>query len=215
MKILSGDIGGTKTSLALYEVDAGEVQLLHENSYASADYRGLNQIVENFRQSHQQAVDYASFGVAGPVFGKQVDTTNLSWHIDADELALAGEFQQVWLMNDLEANAWGITALKESEFLVLNEGHAQSSGNACVVSAGTGLGEAGLYWDGNRYCPFSSEGGHADFSPTSELEIELLRFLQRRYQRVSWERVVSGQGLVNIYEFLCEYKKSDVPEYPE
>jgi glucokinase len=202
MKVLAGDVGGTKTSLAIFEVEGSKFEILGMEKYPSQDYGSLDEIVRQFTDANRLKCEHASFGIAGPVRDGRSETTNLPWLVDAQSMASAMGFRQVWLMNDLEANAWGISALEEKDFFVLNEGRPNRSGNCSIISAGTGLGQAGLFWDGIRYQPFASEGGHADFAPFSDLEISFLQYLKQRYMHVSWERVVSGMGLVNIYEFL-------------
>lgn len=213
MKVLAGDIGGTKTSLAVFGIGTGKPDLLASQTYPSRSYESLDEIVRHFVDTQDIACDYASFGIAGPVRDGVCETTNLPWIVDARALAEDCGFRHVWLINDLEANAWGISALQEKDLCVLSEGSPGTRGNASVIAAGTGLGEAGLYWDGKCYRPFASEGGHADFAPASELEIALLQYLQKRYPHVSWERVVSGTGLVNIFEFLCDYRDYQVPQW--
>lgn len=208
MRVLAGDIGGTKTSLAVFEVEGLELRPLAQELYASGDYASLDDILRGFMQSHDGDCGYACFGVAGPVHDQRCVATNLPWRVDARSLASQLGFRRVWLLNDLEANAWGIGALQDDDFYVLDAGTPTASGNASIISAGTGLGEAGLFWDGDRFRPFASEGGHADFAPGSDLEIELLHYLRRRHDHVSWERVVSGMGLVNIFGFLCEYRRA-------
>ncbi|HET8702060.1 MAG TPA: glucokinase [Nitrococcus sp.] len=202
--ILAGDIGGTWTRLAFFELQNGRLAMAVEKIYRSRDYGGLAQVVRQFEADHGRAVQYAAFGVAGPVRGRQAKATNLPWLIDCTTLAreLELELKDVGLINDLDANAWGVTALTPADFTVLNEGGVDATGNAAVIAAGTGLGEAGLYWDGQRHRAFASEGGHADFAPRNELEIGLLHYLLARHHRVSYERVLSGPGLHNIYSFL-------------
>ena len=175
--------------------------------YVSGDYESLDEILRRFMELHDMDCRYACFGIAGPVRKQRVETTNLPWRVDAPSLSSRLGFRGVSLLNDLEANAWGIGALQDGDFHVLHPGSPDASGNAAIISAGTGLGEAGLFWDGERFRPFASEGGHADFTPASDLEIALLRHLRRRYDHVSWERVVSGMGLVNIFDFLCEHRR--------
>lgn len=213
MKVLAGDIGGTKTSLAVFETSDRQLELLTMEKYPSQQYASLDAIVRQFVDLHNPVCDYASFGIAGPVREGKSETTNLPWRIDADRMADKLGFRHVWLMNDLEANAWGINALQQEDFHVLQQGSPTASGNASIISAGTGLGQAGIYWDGKRHRPFGSEGGHSDFAPNSDLEIELLRHLRQRYEHVSWERVVSGMGLVNIHAFLREFRKSAAPQW--
>lgn len=213
MKILAGDIGGTKTSLAIFEVNGTKLEMLSMEKYPSQQYATLDEIVRQFVESQDHQCEWASFGIAGPVRNGRAETTNLPWLIDAQQLSDGIGFRKAWLMNDLEANAWGINALEEKDFCVLSEGKPDPNGNASIISAGTGLGEAGLYWNGIQHRPFASEGGHSDFSPHSDLEIALLQYLKQRYPHVSWERVVSGMGLVNIYEFLCDYRRSETPSW--
>ena len=211
IKVLAGDIGGTKTSLAIFEVDGARLEMLAEEKYPSHQYDSLDEIVKQFVATQDYVCDWASFGIAGPVHNGQSKTTNLPWLVDAKRLADDVGFRKVWLMNDLEANAWGISALQEKDFCVLNEGRPDPAGNASIIAAGTGLGQAGLYWNGEDLRPFACEGGHCDFAPTSDLEIELLKHLRQSYAHVSWERVVSGMGLENIYEFLCHYRDAETP----
>ena len=201
MRVLAGDVGGTKTRLAVFELQDGRLETLSEQSYTSSGYSGLDGIVEDFLALDVADCDQACFGIAGPVRGDQARTTNLPWLIDGPAMAATFGFERVALINDLEANAWGVHALTKEDFRVLNEGREDVSGNASIIAAGTGLGEAGLYWDGQRHWPFASEGGHTDFSSATDLEIELLRFLGGRFDHVSWERVLSGAGLVHIHEF--------------
>jgi glucokinase len=213
MKVLAGDIGGTKTSLAIFEVDGTRLEMLVQEKYPSHQYDSLDEIVKQFVATQDHVCDWASFGIAGPVHNGQAKTTNLPWLVDAKRLADEVGFRKVWLMNDLEANAWGISALEEKDFCVLNEGKPDPAGNASIIAAGTGLGQAGLYWNGECLRPFACEGGHCDFAPTSNLEIELLKHLRQSYAHVSWERVVSGMGLGNIYEFLCHYRDAKTPAW--
>ena len=212
-KILAGDVGGTKTSLAIIELEGSQLEVLAQEHYPSTAYASLDDVVRQFMTAQNPACDYASFGIAGPVKDGRCDTTNLPWRVDAQALADALGFRRIWLINDLEANAWGIGTLQEDDICTLNAGEPDACGNASIISAGTGLGQAGLYWDGEHHRPFSSEGGHADFAPGSELEISLLHYLQRQYDHVSWERVVSGMGLVSIHEFLSEHRQVETPAW--
>ncbi len=213
MKVLAGDIGGTKTSLAIFEVDGTRLEVLALEKYPSQQYGSLDEIVRLFVDQQEHTCDWGSFGIAGPVRNGRAETTNLPWLIDAKQLADEIGFRKVWLLNDLEANAWGISALEEKDFCVLSKGKPDPNGNASIISAGTGLGQAGLYWNGKQHRPFASEGGHSDFAPHSDLEIALLQYLKQRYPHVSWERVVSGMGLLNIYEFLRDYRGSETPAW--
>ncbi|MCW8931569.1 MAG: glucokinase [Gammaproteobacteria bacterium] len=213
MKVLAGDIGGTKTSLAIFEVEGTKLEMLALEKYPSQEYGSLNEIVRQFDETQGQHCDWGSFGIAGPVRNGRAETTNLPWLIDARQLAEDIGFRKVWLMNDLEANAWGISALEEKDFCILSEGKPDPNGNASIISAGTGLGQAGLYWNGAQHRPFASEGGHSDFAPHSDLEIALLQYLKQRYTHVSWERVVSGMGIVNIYDFLKDHRDVETPAW--
>lgn len=212
IRVLSGDIGGTKTRLALVEVTGTQVRILDETSYPSRNYSTFETLLDDFLAG-KDILRYAAFGVAGPVQGRVAQTTNLPWRIDAEGLERRFSFARCELLNDLEATAYGLPALQAQDLLTLQAGVPQTSGNAAVIAAGTGLGEAGLYWDGQRYHPFATEGGHASFSPGDELEIAFLRFLQQQHQHVSWERVVSGMGLLSLHQFLCAYRKANVPAW--
>ncbi len=211
VKVLSGDIGGTKTRLAVFEARGQALTSLAEETYSSREHASFDEVVQKFLHGRELDCGHACFGVAGPVRGGRVETTNLPWVIDAAIMREDLGLERVSVLNDLEANAWGIPALDDHDFFVLNSGSAHASGNASVISAGTGLGEAGLYWDGIRHRPFASEGGHSNFSPGNELEMALLSFLSDRYGRASWERVLSGPGLVDIHEFLRTYRQSAPP----
>lgn len=211
MSILAGDIGGTSTRLAWYVIEAGRLRATAEAVYPSQRHSGLDQIVARFVEDQPRAdMAAACFGIAGPIRGRRVATPNLPWVIEAAPLARQLRIDTVELINDLEANAWGVAALAPEDLLCLNAGQP-SPGNAAVISAGTGLGQAGLYWDGSAHRPFATEGGHCDFAPRNELEFELLRYLGARIGRVSVERIVSGPGLVSIYRFFQERDPSQEP----
>ena len=200
--ILAGDIGGTGSRFGLFEIRDGRPHPVAVAKYASREHARLEDIVVKFLAEHPGPVDAACLGIAGPVLGGEVITPNLPWHIRATSLAQLLGLRGVSLINDLEANAYGATALPESDFESLQQGVTDARGNAGIISAGTGLGQAGFYFDGARLRPFASEGGHVDFAPQSDLEIELLRFLRAKFGHVSYERVLSGPGLVNLFEFL-------------
>ena len=200
--ILAGDIGGTTTRLALFEGRGERLHKLAEAAYASREWPSLEGPVAAFLAETGTGCSRAGFGLAGPVQGRRVRTTNLPWEVEADALAGHFGFDEVVLVNDLEAAAWGIGDLKADEIHVLHAGRAGAVGNAAVVAAGTGLGVAGMFWDGRRHHPFACEGGHAAFAPSGEEERALLRHLEASHGRVSWERVVSGPGLVAIHDFL-------------
>lgn len=203
MRILAGDVGGTHVRLAVFEAVGAELRKVAESTVASRDHGSLEGPVAEFLERLGTDCDRAVFGVAGPVRNGRVRTTNLPWLVDAQEIAGRFGLGEVVLLNDLEAIAWGLDELSEDEARLLQVGSANPIGNRAVVAAGTGLGVAGLYWDGENHRPFATEGGHAAFAATTEEERSLLVQLERRYGRVSWERVVSGPGLVAIYRILA------------
>lgn len=217
IRILSGDIGGTKTRLAVITVDGTRLHTEREQTYASRDYAVFEELLGEFLHGSDIPAR-AAFGIAGPVQGRVVLTTNLPWRIDADALQNRFGFDRCTLLNDLEATATGLPALGQEDLLTLhagapNDAGVNTGGNAAVIAAGTGLGEAGLFWDGQRYHSFATEGGHASFSPGSDMEIALLRYLQQRHEHVSWERIVSGPGLVSLHEFLSLHRRAPTPDW--
>jgi glucokinase len=209
--ILAGDIGGTNTRLAFFEGTPDKLKTLVVEVFPSNGHDGPAAIAKKFLEKHKQKVDAACFGIAGAVVDGRVKTPNLPWEVDAREIAPELGLKQVELINDLLANAHGIALLEPSDFVVINEGSPNASGNRALISAGTGLGEAGLLFEATGYRPFPSEGGHADFGPRNDLEVELLRHLMARFQHVSYERVLSGPGLHNIYLFLRDTGRGDEP----
>jgi len=211
--ILSGDIGGTKANLAIFEPLKRRLKLVCFESYLSREYANLEEIIGKFMSQCGLEVEVACFGIAGPVKQGRSETTNLAWVVDARSLARKLRLDFVGLINDLEANAWGIAALRPKDFFVLQKGRADRSGNAAVISAGTGLGEAGLCWNGHGHLPFASEGGHCDFAPTNALQAELLGYLNAEFGHVSNERVVSGPGLHNLYRFLRDTHRAEEPDW--
>jgi glucokinase len=208
--ILAGDIGGTNARLAYFQPQNGHLRLISERVFPSREYSELGEIVSKFLQDSATRPDVACFGIAGPVHNGRVETSNLPWIIEQSRLAKQIQLPATLLINDLEANAWGIGALGPQDLVPLNQ-VAQSVGNQAVIAPGTGLGEAGLFWNGSQHQVFACEGGHADFAPQGDLQIELLRFLASRYEHVSYERILSGPGLVNVYEFLREKGCGDEP----
>ena len=210
--ILAGDIGGTKVNLGLFELADGRLKLALENSYPSRRYAHLQDMVKEFLVgANTPAVERACFGIAGPVRNGQVHVTNLPWEVKSAELAAELHIPAVFLINDLEANGYGLAELPPQDLCVLNAGDPGARGNGAIISAGTGLGEAGLYWDGAKFHPFACEGGHADFAPLTPLDAELFDYLEEKFGRVSFERVLSGAGLFNIYQFLRDTKRGDEP----
>ena len=202
--ILAGDIGGTHARLAYFQSQNGHLHLVSERVFPSREHSELGEIVSQFLNDSNTRPEAACFGIAGPVRNGRVETSNLPWVIEQSRLAKQIHLPATLLINDLEASAWGIAALAEGDFVALNRVSGPAVGNQAVIAPGTGLGEAGMFWDGTRHQVFACEGGHADFGPQGDLQIELLRFLTGRFGHVSYERILSGPGLVNVYEFLRE-----------
>ena len=213
--ILAGDIGGTNARLAAFETEGNRLQCVVEKIYPSKEHNGLLEIVADFVKTEGIPAQSACFGVAGPVRGGRSKISNLPWVIDSRELAAQLRLRSVGLINDLEAFAYGIDALESKDFVSISEGAADAAGNMGVVSAGSGLGEAGLYWDGFRHHPFACEGGHTEFAPKNDVEVELLLYLMKKYghQHVSYERILSGPGVRNVYEFLRDTSKEEEPAW--
>lgn len=229
--ILAGDIGGTKTNLALFDWKTERVEPERQQTFFSTDYESFEEVLAEFLKppapeplaeleegepadpapsKESPPIQAACFGVPGPVIENRCRTTNLPWIVDGPALAKRFQIEQVRLLNDLEATAHGLLVLTPEETEALNEGAPPPvKGALALIAAGTGLGEAILFWNGQRYQPMPSEGGHADFAPNSDLEIELLRHLRASYLHVSYERVLSGPGLHAIYEFLRDTKKNE------
>jgi glucokinase len=199
--ILAGDIGGTNARLAYFQPQNGHLKLVSERVFPSREHSELGEIVTQFVDGSGTRPEAACFGIAGPVRDGRVETSNLPWVIEQSRLANQLHLPTL-LINDLEANAWGIGGLAPSDLVPLNRISRTPVGNQAVIAPGTGLGEAGLFWDGSRHHVFACEGGHCDFAPQGDLQIELLRFLGARFGHVSYERILSGPGLVNVYEFL-------------
>jgi glucokinase len=210
--ILAGDIGGTKTDLALFSSGSGIGSPIAEGSFTSRDYPSLEAVIREFLSGVGRPVDYAGFGVAGPVVDRKVRITNLPWLVDEAKLVEEFGFGHVRLINDLEAIATAVPQLGAGDFYTLNPGRAIPGGTIAVLAPGTGLGEAFLVWDGTRYRSYPSEGGHADFAPVDAQQAGLLLHLLKRFEHVSYERVCSGMGLPNIYNYL---KESGVAEEPD
>jgi glucokinase len=211
--ILAGDIGGTNTRLALVEATGDDLRLVAEKTFPSRERTSLEATIAEFLSLHSCELTSASIGIAGPVRNGRCEATNLPWVVDSKTVAKRLRLKRVGLINDLEANAYGIAVLQSKDFVILNKGVRNARGNKAIISAGTGLGEAGMYWDGTIHRPFASEGGHADFAPRNHLEMELLNYSMKRYRRVSYERLVSGPGLVNIFQFLRDTGKGEEPSW--
>jgi glucokinase len=213
--LIAGDIGGTKTDLAIFSSEAGPLVPLAQTKVRSADYPSLQVIVKEFLAKEKKPVDRACFAVAGPVIGGRVKTTNLPWVIEENSLAeeLNINRQSVHLINDLEAIANAVPILRPGDVETINSGEPVPKGAIGVVAPGTGLGESFLTWDGSGYRPHSSEGGHADFAPTDERQIRLLEYMLKKFDHVSFEHVCSGIGIPNIYSYLRDAEQ--IPEEPE
>lgn len=211
--LLAGDIGGTKTILAIYSEEGGARQAMVEKTYPSAAYSSLEKIIAEFLTSTDLPVDRACFGLAGPVVNQQSRITNLPWVISNKRLQEALGVSSVALLNDLQAIAFAVPHLQPDEVHTLHAGDPLPGGNIAVIAPGTGLGEAYLTWDGQRYHAYPSEGGHGDFAPTSPIEIEMLRYLMDRLDHVSYERLASGSGFPNIYNFLRDAGYAQEPTW--
>jgi glucokinase len=213
--LLVGDIGGTKTNLAIYPLERPPGEPLAEKTFPSTRYPNLESLVREFLAEMDMQVDRAAFGVAGPVVAGRVRATNLPWEIQADHLRRVLSLSSVQLLNDLEAIAQAIPFVKEPDLHVLNVGKPVTGGAMALIAPGTGLGEAFLTWDGSRYRAYPSEGGHVGFAPTNRLETELLQYMRDQYQfdHVSYERVCSGLGLPNIYAFLKDRGEAEEPPW--
>ncbi|HEY9869602.1 MAG TPA: glucokinase [Candidatus Obscuribacterales bacterium] len=211
--ILAGDIGGTKSNLAYFEVRKRRLEPIIEETFPSRAFASLHDLLGKFIFEHRLKLAHACLSIAGPVINQRCQTTNLPWVVDAERLSEELNLPVIWLINDLEANAHGIVELTPADFVVLNEGSAEPEGNQAIISAGTGLGEAGMFWDGTRHMPFACEGGHADFAPTDAVQIDLLRYLMKEHEHVSYELVLSGMGLNNIYRFLRDSGRYEEPAW--
>jgi glucokinase len=214
--ILAGDVGGTKVALALFDFAGGSINHRAEKRYAAKDYPGLEAIVTEFLEENQQKgnISAACFGVPGPVRHGTLKLTNLPWTLDSRKLSLDLSIDHLFLINDLEANGYGIPELKADQIFTLSAGDASAAGNRALISAGTGLGEAFLVWNGKRHIPMASEGGHADFAPRNEDEIDLFRYLSKQlHGRVSYERVIAGVGIKGVYDFLRDARGMEEPAW--
>jgi glucokinase len=211
--ILAGDIGGTHARLAIFNIKQGHYDLITSTVFPSQQYSGLEEIVDEFVKTAGIQPAQACFGIAGPVTNGRVAASNLPWVVESSSLAKELKISHAALINDLEATGWGIGALEASDLVPLNNVAATSAGNQAVIAAGTGLGEGGLYWDGRRHHVFASEGGHCDFAPLDDMQVELLQYLRQRFHHVSYERVLSGPGLVNIFDFLRDTGRGTPPDW--
>lgn len=206
MPVLAGDIGGTKTLLQIAEFERGGYRVLSERRFENRAYTSFDAIVGDFIAQARVPVRAACFGIAGPITataaGESVNLTNLPWTVDSATLAYTFDIPKVRLINDFQAAAYGMDALQPHDLIALQAGVAQPQGTRALIGAGTGLGQGLLLWHGDHYEAHPTEGGHVDFGPTDEFQMELLQHLMKQHGRVSYERVVSGKGLVNIFNFL-------------
>lgn len=210
--LLAGDIGGTKTNLALFAHDGDWREPVHEATFPSAQYASLEALVQDYLAQQQNPhIEHASFGVAGPVIEGHATITNLPWMMEAQRLQQELNIREVSLLNDLDAIAHAVPFLDQRDLATINAGKPEQEGTLAVIAPGTGLGEAYLTWNGSSYRPHTSEGGHADFGPTDAFELDLLGYLLVRFPHVSYERVCSGKGFPNIYAFLKDRGLADEP----
>ncbi len=203
LTILVGDVGGTKTNLALFRIKEGNFDLIEEAKFNSREHKSFLDVVNLFLEGKSKP-DRVSVGIAGPVVRGYAYLTNLGWAIDEKEIMENTGIQHVYLINDLKANAYGLGGLESKDILTIHEGDPELKGNAVIISPGTGLGEGAMYFDGSKYHPFATEGGHADYAPETEDDIKILRCLQKKYGHVSWERIVSGMGILEVYACLSD-----------
>ncbi|MES2649698.1 MAG: glucokinase [Bacteroidota bacterium] len=207
--VLAGDIGGTKANMLLCLFTAAGIEVIKEERFVSKDHDSFTSIISKFLDG-QPSPAKICLSVAGPVIQGRVKFTNLTWQIDSAEISALFSCP-VAILNDLEATAYGLAATQPGELGLIQKGESMGSGNIAIIAAGTGLGEAGLFFDGQNYHPFATEGGHCDFAPRNDQDIAVLNFLRKRHQRVSWERLLSGTGIFTIWEFLTEIEHKPVP----
>jgi glucokinase len=213
MMILAGDIGGTKTILALFSREQGIRHPLRQQKFPSSEHNSLESIIGEFLAETSERPTAASFGVAGPVINRKAYITNLPWVIDADEISKAFAIPKVHLLNDLQAIATAVPHLAPDDVCTLNAGHADPGGTIGVIAPGTGLGEAFLVWSGVRYQAYPTEGGHTSFAPVTHEQSKLLSYLQTRFGHVSFERVCSGSGIPNLYDYMLNSARYEEPEW--
>lgn len=208
--ILAGDIGATKTLLAIFSVSEGQILKVREERFITKDCDSFEEVIKEFLQN--EMADVISLGVAGPVMDGKVNITNVGTVLNSKQMSEALNQIPVYFINDLEATGYGISCLKDEELKLIVEGRKDATGNIAIIAPGTGLGEAAAYWDGYKYHPFSTEGGHCDFASRTHEDFELYHYLREKYTHVSWERVVSGNGIIQIFEFL-QQKKKEIPAW--
>lgn len=213
-RVLAADVGGTKVNMALCHVTDTKIEVVHKMKYASQDYKSFIDIIKAFlAEEKTEHPDKIGIGVAGPVIDNTVEFTNLNWVVSAKEIAAVTGVPHVALINDLEATAYGLPGLSDKDILTLHAGEEGHGGNVAIIAPGTGLGEAGLFFDGQGYHPFATEGGHCEFAPRTEMEGQLFSYLKLKHRRVSWEHVVAGPGIYRLYYFLRDVMKREEPEW--
>lgn len=211
--VLAADIGGTKANLSLYTISVNGMQPGVTKQYHSASYKSAAEIFTTFfTETGIEKPGSICIGIAGPVVNGKAHLVNLPWNITMQEVQDASGVQHVTLLNDLEANAFGLAMLKDEDFITLHQGNPYP-GNAAIIAPGTGLGEAGLFWDGQFYRPFATEGGHTDFAPRTDLDTDLHNYLKKIHGIVSWEHLVSGPGIASTYNFLRDVKGMEEPAW--
>lgn len=218
--ILAGDVGGTKCNLALFTEKNGQLEVVFRERFASKEFAQFDFIIKEFTRRAaphlgQEKICAAGFGVAGPVINNRIHATNLPWIVDADILAQEIGVKSIVLVNDLGATGHSLEHLPAEDFCVLNSGQPLPGATRALLAAGTGLGEGILFWEGSRYKVVPSEGGHSDYAPRTEQQIELLKFMRRRYPQVSWELILSGRGFRTLHEFIAPDVKHPVFEDPD
>ncbi|RYY28639.1 MAG: glucokinase [Chitinophagaceae bacterium] len=211
--VLGGDVGGTKTNLALYHATREKLVSVKEKKFSSGDFSSVAGIIEAFLKEVDQIPDRICLGVAGPVLNGRAELTNLDWLVDSDQLLKQFQVEKVSLINDLEAIAYGLAEMEQEQLIQLCRGNPLTRGNMAIIAPGTGLGQAGLFWDGKYYHPFPTEGGHCDFSPRTQEDYDLCRYLQALYGVVSWEKLISGSGIVDTFNFLNQKRGNDTPTW--
>lgn len=209
--VLAGDIGGTKANIALFKVNGQGFTSIKEKRYTSKDYHSFHEILTDFLKD-QLVPERICLSVAGPIIEGSVKFTNLSWEINGKDISRLMHNCPVAILNDLEATAYGLAAVAPNELHILHKGKNETPGNIGILAAGTGLGEAGMYFDGTAYHPFATEGGHCDFAPRTHQDIALMHFLMEKYPHVSWERLLSGGGIENIWDFLVLKEAKKCPD---
>lgn len=212
--VLAGDLGGTKTNLCFFRATDDKLEALESKKYPSDDFPSCIDVLKQFLADTQQSkVDRICLGVAGPVLNGKVELTNIGWSLDTEEMKTALNVEKAALINDLEATAYGLAGLGPEDFITIHPGKLAGNGNMAIIAPGTGLGEGGLYWSGQHHFPFPTEGGHTGFSPRTETDIALLKALQEKYGVVSYEKVVSGPAILDMYTFLRDTQQYNEPEW--